>query len=180
MKRILLLSAAVLTVISLNYSQAQGVKIGYINVDAVVSYMPELSTVQTELKEYEGQLGSQLQTKYQTIQTKSAEYQKLEAGLTEVVKAEKQKEILDLQTNFQKFQADAQQAVARKEVELLNPLYTKVQAAIDAVAKANGYSHIFRSETMLYSAQGEDISKLVLGHLNIELPKEEPATEGGN
>jgi outer membrane protein len=64
-----------------------------------------------------------------------------------------------------------------------NQLYEKIQTAIDEVAKANGYTHIFNSQLdvgvsiLLYAREEDDISDLVLKQLGITPP---PAEEGTN
>ena len=93
--------------------------------------------------------------------------------MTEQVRAEKEQELQGLQQSLQKFQQDAEQSIARKQQELYQPLYEKIQGAIDKVAAENGYTHILRMEALLYIADEEtgDISELVLNKLGVEAPE---------
>jgi outer membrane protein len=75
-------------------------------------------------------------------------------------------------------------SLQRKSGELLEPVFEKIQNAIDAVAKANGYTHVFNSgqpeaglNILLYARDEDNISDLVLKQLGITPP---PAEEGTN
>lgn len=168
-KRHLLFTLLILCTTQLTV-QAQSLKLGYLAVERVIMLMPEMESVRSELADFENQLGSQVQVKTRTLQQKLDEYQKLASTLTETVKLEKERELESLNTDLQKFRADAQQAVAEKEARLLQPVYTRVQQAIDSVAKAHGFTQIFRAETMLYNANATDIFDLVAKQLDLQVP----------
>jgi outer membrane protein len=62
----------------------------------------------------------------------------------------------------------------QKQIELLQPAFTKVQNAIDQVAKDNGFTHILNtnvlsSPILLYADDQFDISNLVLTKLGIAI-----------
>jgi len=149
---------------------AQAQKFGYTNVEYIVAFMPEAQTVQTELTEYENQLTQQIQSKYQTLQQKVAEYEQTAATMIDAVRADKEAEIQQLQGSLQQFQAQAEGLMQQKQGQLLQPLYNKIQEAIDAVAEENGYSYIFNSSSLLYAPEGDEISDLVFKKLGIEPP----------
>lgn len=144
---------------------------GYLNVDYILSVMPELDGVKAELQEFEGQLITQIQVKYDALQKKMASYQQEAESLNEVVRLDRQREIQNLESGLQSFRADAQQAVTRKEGELLQPLYDKIQEAIDSVSTQNGFDHIFRQEAIVFSSKAENIAPLVLKQLKIDIPE---------
>jgi outer membrane protein len=66
-----------------------------------------------------------------------------------------------LQANLQKASQDAQTKAQQKYGELINPILEKVQTTIEQVAKEEGYTYIFKVETILYEPTGSDISSLV-------------------
>lgn len=154
---------------------AQDYKFGYTNVDYILAYMPEAQQVQTELTEYENQLTTQIQTKYQTLQQKLAEYEQQQATMIDAVKADRENEIRQLQQSLQQFQANAENLLQTKQYTLLQPLYNKIQEAIDAVAKENGFTHIFNSSSLLYAPEGEEVSDLIFKKMGITPPA---TTEG--
>ena len=152
-------------------------KFGYTNVDYIIAYMPEYQTAQTQLNEYGGQLQAQLQSKVATFQEKRTYLEQNYGNLIPAVVDDLTAELQQLQTSIQQFEANAQQLVQAKELELIQPLYGKVQEAINAVAEANGYTYIFEANSLLYAPEGDEISALIFAQLGIEVPEEtEPAT----
>ena len=158
-------------------AQDTGVKIGYTNVEYILSNLPEAKQIEAELKDYEKQLSTQLESKAADFQAKAEDFQRNAGNMIPEVRADKERELQNLQQSIQKFQQDAQTSLQRKQGELLQPAFDKIQKAIDEVAKANGYSHIFNSgqpevglNILLYGRDEDNISDLVLRHLGIEPP----------
>ncbi len=160
-------------------AQAQdgGIKIGFTNAEYVLSNMPEAKEIESELKSYEQQLTTQLESKSKDFQTKVAEYQRNAENMIPEVRADKEQELQSLQQSIQKFQQDAQTSLQRKQGELLQPAFDKIQKAIDEVAKENGYKFIINSgqpevglNILLYADEENNVSNLVLKKLGIEPP----------
>lgn len=158
-------------------AQDGGIKIGYTNVDFILSNMPEAKQIESELKVHEQQLSAQLEAKSKDFQAKVADYQQNMDNMIPEVRADKERELQGLQQSIQKFQQDAQASLQRKSGELIQPAFDKIQVAIDAVAKANGYTHILNSgqpeaglNIILYASEEYNVSDLVLKHLGIEPP----------
>jgi outer membrane protein len=153
------------------------IKIGYTNAEYILSFMPEAKQIEAEIGDYEKQLSSQLDSKMKDFQTKLADLQQNAETMIPEVRADKEQELQTLQQNIQKFQRDAQTSLQQKQAELLQPAYDKIQEAIDAVAQANGYTHIINSgqpevglHILLYARDEDNVSNLVLKQLGIEPP----------
>ncbi len=171
MKKSLMLAAA-LMLAATTASVAQ--KIGYTNVDYVLSQMPESKQIEADLKAYSGQLEAQLKSKTTEFQTKLEAYQKGGATMTDLVKADKEKELQNLQSSIQDFQKSADQSLQQKQQVLLKPALDKLQKTIDDVAKENGYSYILNSDAgygttpvLLHAPEDANISDLVLKKMGV-------------
>ena len=163
-------------------AQDGGLKIGYTNAEYILSNMPEAKQIESELKSYEQQLTAQMESKAKDLETKYQDYQRNAENMIPEVRADKERELQNLQQSIQKFQQDAQTSLQRKQGELLQPAFDKIQKAIDEVAKANGYTHVFNSgqpevglNILLYAREEDNISDLVLKQLGIEPPPPPPA-----
>ena len=153
----------------------QNLKIGYTNVDYILSLMPETKQVESEFSAYQKQIENQLQAKITEFQTKGQEYQQTVETMTDVVRADKEAELQSLQQRIEKFQRDSQSSLQKKQAELFQPLFDKIGTAINAVGKENGYSHIFSSgapgmDVLLYASDDSDCTDLVLQKLGIDPP----------
>lgn len=167
-------AAAVLTAASLATTSAQAqapLKIGYTSVEYVLSQMPESKQIESDLKAYNSQLEAQLKSKYAEYQAKGEAYQKGAATMTEVVKADKEKELTALQQSIQEFQRNAEQSLQQKQQTLLKPALDKLQKNIDAVAEESGYTYVLNSDgaspVLLHGPKDGDISDLVLKKMGI-------------
>src|SRR5690554_3788507 len=161
-------------------AQAQDIKIGYTNVEYIMSLMPEMEQIDADIKDYSNQLGAQLDTKSQDFQKQVQSYEQARQTMTEDARTQKEKELQALQQEIQKFQGDAQTSYQRKLQELLEPVQTKVFNAINSVAAENNYSHIF-SETagqapvLLYTREEDTFTDLVIAKLGVKAPAAAPA-----
>ena len=165
MKKIIsltLLSFLTLTSIAQN-------KFGYIDSQELLQLMPERKTAETEVqtfaKSLEAQLGSMTAEYQQSLQ----EYQANEATYTDLVKQDKEAEIIGLQERIQTFQQNAQQSLQEKEQKVLEPIYDKARKAIEDVAKEGGFTYIFDKSqgSILYAKDSENVLGLVKKKLNL-------------
>ena len=171
----LTLAAALLTAGTLAATSAQAqapLKIGYTDVQYVLSQMPESKQIESELKTYNDQLAAQLKSKSTEFETKVKDYQQKSGTMTEVVKADTEKELQRLQQSIQEFQRTAEQSLQQKQQTLLKPALDKLQKNIDVVATENGYTYVFNSDSngsplLLHAPKEGDISDLVLKKMGV-------------
>ena len=171
----LTLAAALLTAGTLAATSAQAqatLKIGYTDVQYVLAQMPESKQIESDLKTYNTQLESQLKSKSSELETKYKAYQAGEATMTDIVKADKQKEMQGMQQSIQEFQRSAEQSLQQKQQTLLKPALDKLQKNIDLVAEENSYTYVFNSDgggspLLLHAPKEGDISDLVLKKMGI-------------
>nr|WP_310391522.1 OmpH family outer membrane protein [Hymenobacter sp.] len=182
----LTLAAALLTAGTLAAASAQAqapLKIGYTDVQYVLAQMPESKQIESDLKAYNTQLESQLKSKAAELETKYKTYQQGEATMTDIVKADKQKELQSMQQSIQEFQRSAEQSLQQKQQTLLKPALDKLQKNIDLVANENGYTYVFNSDgggspLLLHAPKEGDISDLVLKKMGVTPGAAAPVKSG--
>ena len=160
-------------------ARSQDFKVGYTNIDAIVFNMPEIPGINSELDTYQKQLASQVNTKREEINTKMQALQQLakDPNAAQIVLQEKQNEILKLQENLQSFSVQAEQAMSKKQSVLYNPVYTKVQKAIEEVRKEKGYAMILNAQiagtggVVLAGRDEDNITEAVFAKLGVAMPK---------
>jgi len=148
---------------------ADAQKIAHVNLDSLISIMPESKVAQQGVQAYAKQLEQQVTAMQTELQTKYTEFQEKSKDLAEVVRASKEKELNDLNTRIQDFQQQAQADYQKKTAELSKPVYDKAKKAIDQVAKENGYKYALDTSTglVLYFEPADDILSLVVKKLGI-------------
>ena len=157
-----------LTVIMSSFT-ANAQKIAHINLDSLITLMPESKTAQQAVQDYSKQLQDQVTAMQAELQTKYEAYQTGSKDMAEVVRASKEKELNDLNQRIQDFQQQAQTDYQKKSAELSKPVYEKAKKAIDQVAKENGFKYVLDTSTglVIYSEPTDDIIGLVIKKLGI-------------
>jgi outer membrane protein len=188
-KLVLLLTIALMTGFSA-FAQTTPTKIGYTNLEYILSLLPDAKRIESELQTYEKQLKSQMDSKVAEFEKKYQDYEKGKSSglMSDVVKADKEKELTNLQSSIKEFEETAQSSLQKKQVSLLEPVLDKIQKSIEKVAAANGFTYILSthadyggSAIILYAKnKDEDISNLVLKDLGVTPPAATtPGTTGG-
>lgn len=176
--KIKLFLSALAAVLFLGFQSNAQVKIGYTNVDVILGQLPETKTVEAELKTRKDQYDASYKQKVTDFQTKLQAYEKGAATMSDVIKADKEKELQAAQANIEEFQKSAQDDLQKKQNQLLAPILQKIQTAIDAVSKENTYTHVFNIDAgqgttpiLLYATEESNITNLVLKKLGVDPAK---------
>lgn len=140
-------------------------KYGHMNLGNLLELLPDTKKADDAIKAYANQLSATDDSLGRALQAAADLLQKeYDAGsLTPVQAQQRQAELQKQQEYIQKFEQDAQQKVSMKREELLKPILGKVDDAIKAVAKENGYAMIFDTSTgaMLFASDTDDVTALV-------------------
>ena len=146
-------------------------KFGYINTQILIQEIPEVKQANAELETIKTQYEKQgqdkissLQTKYAALERKQAQGEISPKQLEIEAQALKQEE-----ADIAKFGQESEQSLLQKSESLLKPIRDKIQAAIDDVAKENGYTYIFDQSMgiLLYADATADVTALVKAKLGM-------------
>ncbi len=147
---------------------AQKAKFGHVDSQAIFAVMPEKDEASKAVEEYALTLETQLQALNQELETKYNAFM-ADEDLSPSIKKMKEDELVNLQQRIQAFQVSAQQDMQTKEMELLEPIYVKIQDAIKEVGEEDGFIYIFEISQLLYhSSESVDITPIVKTKLGIQ------------
>jgi outer membrane protein len=185
MKKVLIVSGFLAMFLGAT-AQEKPLKIGYTNVDYLVASMPESKQIEADLKIYKDQLDKQLESKVKEFRTKYEAYEKGASMMTEVIRADKEKELQDMNAQIEAFQKNAEQSLQEKQGKLMKPVLEKIQKAIDDVAIENDYTYILSSDgamgqvpIILYGPDNLNLSDLVLKKMGVTPPAQQKAATPG-
>lgn len=166
MKRILKATLVVALLFSVAFS-ADAQKFGYVDSQAILADMPEVKQADANLEALQKQLQKKGQGMVEKLQQDyAAVQQKVVDGLLSPQQQETEaKKLEERQMEIAKFEQDMVNQIQNKRNELLEPIYKKVNDAISAVAKENGYQMIFEKGVLLYSEPAQDVSAKVRAKL---------------
>lgn len=145
-------------------------KFGHINVQELISLMPERDSAEAKLKAYGTDLSEQIEQLQVEYNNKVQTYVQKKESFTPAIREMREKEISELEQRIQEFQQTAQQDFQRMQGEVMRPIIEKADAAIKKVGKQSGFIYIFDISTgtvAYFSEASTDVMPLVKKDLNI-------------
>ncbi len=170
MRKTIALFATVAILFAAN-TQANAQKLAHLNVDELLSLMPETKAAEVEIQKYAGQLQKDLEDMQAEAQAK---YQNLIANQknwTQLRVAKEQEELQSIGAKMEEYQQQAQQDLQNKQMELMKPIIEKAQNAVNEVAREKGYTYVLDSSqskgVVIFAEKGEDILPYVKAKLGV-------------
>lgn len=145
-------------------------KIGYVDFNTLLQAMPGIDSVRVALQTYQGTLTEQMDQMRVEFENKYLDYQSKAAGMSDIIKQNKEQELQQLQERIDAFQNQAQQDLQAKQQKLLQPLIDRAKAAVEKVAKEKGYTYVLNAieDVVLYSTPADNLLPAVKKSLGIE------------
>ena len=169
MKRnIILVALMALLLTAGSHLMAQQAKFGHVDYTGVAQATPEWAAAEAEVKKMGEELQAEGEALQAELQKKYEEYQQKQSTYSPAVAKLKQEEIQGMYQRLQQFSEDAEKQIAAKQNELLEPIKTKVLAAIKEVAKENKYTYVFDISTQLFNSESDDLTDKVKAKLGIQ------------
>jgi outer membrane protein len=168
MKKILLLAAMAAGFVSKGQApQGSDSRVGYANMAYIISQLPDVKAIETDLKSTQTQLRNQIEAKSKQVQQQYTDFNSAMDTMVDTVRMNKQRDLEQAMADLEKMQQDAELTLQNKQKLYMAPVYLKVSRAIEEVAKENGFVIILSDRIsnypfLLYQDQGRDVSNLVL------------------
>jgi outer membrane protein len=178
------------------FSGAEAQKIAHVNMDSLLSAMPETKTAATAAEAISNSLNQEMMAMQSEFEAKYKDYLEKEPTMSDLLKKTKQEDLRQLEQRTADFRTQAQQEYQIKTGELTKPIMEKAKKAVAAVAKEGGYKYVLdtspQNTPVLYSDPADDIMGAVKkkldtmplatipGATNAEAPKTPPAPAGGD
>jgi len=166
MKRTLVIATLIIIVAlgGLNLN-AQSLKFGHINSDELIQALPEFDSANATLETFRKDLINALELMTVELNNKSDAYNKESKNLSELVRQNKEQELVDMNRRIQEFQTNAQQQLQEKQASLFQPIMAKVDKAIKDVGKENGFIYILtvgQGSSLVYFDETKSTNIMVL------------------
>ncbi|MGL6125906.1 OmpH family outer membrane protein [Chryseobacterium artocarpi] len=167
MKKLSVLFAAVMMVVSVGMAKAQ--KIATLDVLGVLNAMPEKKKADADLKTFLDAKQAEIKKKADAAQTKYQQYQTEAPKKTADENKAREEEMKKLADDIQQMQDKAQKDLQAKQELAFGPIEKKLNDAVEKVSKANGYEYVMdaNSPAFLYKA-GADATAAVKKELGIQ------------
>ena len=145
----LFLSAAMIMLCSFSL-QAQS-KVAHVNTQELVESMPEMQNAKSELEKLAKTYETDIQAMATELQNKIKQYDAESSTKTDEENGKRLQEVQRMEQSIRQYQAQAQQDLQKKELELLKPITEKAKNAILKVGNDQGFDYV------LDSSQGQGV-----------------------
>jgi outer membrane protein len=149
---------------------AQTFKFRHINSSRLLSAMPEREAAQKQLQREAQSLGEELEKLQVEYNNKLQNYVGAQDTLSDTVRQLRERELRELQTRIQEFSAGAQEDLQKREMELIQPIFEKIEKVISEVAVERGYIYVFdldANSVLYFSNESEDVLPFVREKMGI-------------
>ena len=167
MKKLIAIAVLFFGVVSFTNAQT---KVAHINTQQLISSMPEMKAAKTEFDKLQESLGADIQASVTEYRNKLTQYTNEAPTKTDAENDSRKKELAELEARIQEAQAAAQKTAEQKYIDLTKPIQEKALAAIQKVARAQGFAYVL-DETPgsgLLLADGTNLMSSVKKELGIQ------------
>lgn len=150
--------ALVLFAATTGFVNAQS-KVAHINVQQLLSEMPEMIAAQAELKKVQETYRADLEGSLKEMQNKYTQYQNESASKSAEENERRVAELQGFDKNIKEAEQQAVQEMQKKQQELFAPISEKAKIAIDKVAASLGYDYVIDASPglSLIVSKGKDL-----------------------
>ena len=146
------------------------VKIGYIDSNEIMSKFEEVRQVQVDLEKEQRKLQSEMEGLIQQLDSLKQEYDRQRLLMSDARRQEKEQDLIKKEQNIQKFQMEKfgpEGEIYRKQNQLLKPVLSKIDEAIQEVGKRQGYDYILDAVggAIVYALDSNNLTEDVMEEL---------------
>ncbi len=128
-------------------TQAQDMKIGFVDPRAVLERMPEMRAVQQRLQNFAERKQSELSQKERELQTEIELYQQKIGVISEQARQNEEERLSEMDAEFRQMQSRAEQEFQQQRAQLMSPLLNQIQESINVVAANKGLDYVLNTTT---------------------------------
>jgi len=162
MKNLVLLFCALMAGVLSNNANAQSpAKFAFVSVEEVVQLLPEYKKAMLTLAQFDSALQINYAETVQELNKQDSIYKTDSSKWSVAIKTANRERMKKLFTELQGFEQGYQQQMQQKNEELLAPVAQKANGMVQEVAKASGYSYVFRKEALLVFPDSDDLLPLI-------------------
>ncbi len=156
---------AVLISISMTTFSQGILKIGHVDIAEIMVALPARDSAAVILEKETKEIQSTYDDMTVVYNKMMDDYEKGQSTYSELVKKNKESELLDKQKRLQEFEQNASATLQKRNSELIQPIIDKIIRAVNKVATENGFTYILdvsKGSVVFTSKESQNINQLVL------------------
>ena len=168
MKKILTVVLFAVGLLLMNHQLEAQMKIGFVNTEELFSVLPEAKKADSLLQQYQEVLRKTGEDYQQELEEKAKQFNQDSSSMTTLQKETTRKKLQDLYSRVVNYNQEAQQQLQAKQQDLIAPLQKSISELVNAVAKENGYTHVFSRDALLVVPEKDNLLPLIKKKLNLK------------
>mgnify|MGYP006288350889 CR=1 FL=1 len=116
--------------------------IGHIDMNEILQALPEADSARAVIQKETEDMESVYEEMQVTYNNLANDYQNGLQGFTDAQRKAKEDEILDKRKRLQEFEQNANLKLQQRSMELMQPIYTKINQAISKIAAREGIDYV--------------------------------------
>ena len=152
-------------------SDAPAYKAGHLNSGLILEALPASADADSLLRQYQDSLKGGLAALEQEFTDKLTYLQDNQADITPKQSRELQAELQELQQTVGVYQQEGARMFEARRERYLSPIVDRIQDAIEAYAKTNGYTVVFDVSipgALVFAREGDDITEEVIAAMKAD------------
>jgi outer membrane protein len=154
-----------LILISMNSFSQAVLKIGHVDIAEILAVLPARDSAAAIIDKETKEMQSTYDEMTAVYNKMLDDYEKGQSTFTEIVKKNKETELLDKEKRLQEFEQNASTNLQKRNSDLIQPILNKILKAIDKVAAENGFTYVLdvsKGSVVYTSKDSQNINSLVL------------------
>lgn len=150
----------------------ENLKIGHVNIQEILKQLPQTYSIRIVME----QEASEMEELYQEMIVEQEEnLKKYEDGketYSEFIRTSKEKDLMEMSSKIQQFQQNANQQLQKRNMELIQPLYTKINEAISSISLKNSFTYVLdlsSGAVSFHSPTSQNLNSIVLQELGVKI-----------
>jgi outer membrane protein len=151
--------------ISANTFSQTVLKLGHVDMNEIMNNLPSRDSAAAVLDKETKQYQATYDEMTVTYNKFMDDYDKNKSTLTEIVKKNKEAELLDKEKRLREFEQNASDALQKRNSELIKPIVDKILRAVEKVATENAFTYILdvsKGSVVFSSKDSQNINPLVM------------------
>ena len=169
MKKAIILGLIVTGLITSGQLSAQG-KMAVVSFEEVIQLMPEYKKAMAEYAQFDSAMQINYAETVKELNRQDSIFKADSVKWSNAIRTANREKMKKLLFELQGFESGYQQQMQQKQEELMSPVAQKTNALIVEVAKASGYTHVFRKEALLLSPDADDLLPAIRKKLGVAAP----------
>jgi outer membrane protein len=133
--------------VAVGYTEAQTLKIGYVDPQEILTKMPEYAAVERRLQNFAERKRDEFNKLQADFEKRSTDYQQKASVLSNEARATEERALEGMQDQLANFQTQYQEELMNEQQTQLTPLFEKIEKGIADVANEMGLTFVLNPRT---------------------------------